>query len=612
MKTPHKQRKMFAGKAASPGYVIAKVKLIARQKVVISHQKILKGSIASQTDLFHRGILQVKTEISNLRDLATKMAGKEEANIFDSHLMILQDPFLIENTTSLIKNEQCNASYAFHICMQNLMDNFEKSGGILKERVQDLKDIYNRVLFHLSNDKGDFEFNEEIEDGVVLAGASIGPNLLMRFKKGKVLGLATDSGSVTSHVSILARSMQIPAVMGIANLSTSVNEDDLLILDGTNGIVIVNPDEHDLNKYKKQIEVFQNQKLELFTMRDLEPITMDGKYIRLSANIERYEEASEIGSFGAAGIGLYRSEFLYFGRNTLPTRKEQAVAYRNVTHQLHPLPVTIRTLDAGSDKMLTSISSEPESNPFMGWRSIRLCLDQKDIFKEQLKALIEAGDLGNLKIMFPMISSVDEIEKVKEIYDGCCAELREEGLEIPKIELGAMIEIPAAVMIMEEIAKMVDFVSIGTNDLIQFTIAVDRSNSKIAPLYEPHHPAVLRSIKMIVDAAHKEGIPVSVCGEMAADPISALLLVGLGVDELSMASWCIMECKKIIRSVNYDEARAISVEALKFADSVNVNAFLKKKYYHKIKGLGISNLITLPDFFSNGNGNGNANSNAAQ
>ena len=600
MKTLHKQRKMFTGKAASPGYVIAKVKLIARQRVVISHKKILKESIAGQTDLFHRGILQVKTELSNLRDLALKMAGKEEASIFDSHLMILQDPFLIESTASLIKNEQCNASYAFHLCMQNLIDSFENSGGILKERVQDLKDIYNRVLFYLNNDKGDFEIGEEIENGVVLAGASIGPNLLMRFEKGKVLGLAIDSGSVTSHVSILARSMQIPAVMGIVNLSTSMSEDDLVILDGTNGIVILNPDEHDINKYKKQIEVFQNQKLELFTMRDLEPITMDGKYIRLNANIERYEEASEIGSFGAAGVGLYRSEFLYFGRDTLPSRKEQVAAYRNVTHQLHPLPVTIRTLDAGSDKMLTSISSEPESNPFMGWRSIRLCLDQKDIFKEQLKALIEAGDLGNLKIMFPMISSVNEIEKIKEIYDGCCAELSKEGLEIPKIELGAMIEIPAAVMIMDEIAKMVDFVSIGTNDLIQFTIAVDRSNGKIASLYEPHHPAVLRSVKMIVDAAHKEGIPVSVCGEMASDPISALLLVGLGVDELSMASWCIMECKKIIRSVNYDEARAISSEALKFSDSVSVNAFLKKKYYQKMKGLGISTFITLSDFFGEG------------
>jgi len=600
MKTPHKQRKMFAGKAASPGYVIAKIKLIARQKVVISHQKISKEGVAGQIDLFHKGILQVKREISNLRDLALKMAGKEEATIFDSHLMILQDPSLVESTTSLIKNEQWNVSYAFHLCMQNLIDSFESSGGILKERVQDLKDIYNRMLFHLSNDGGNFELNEKIEDGVVLVGASIGPNLLMRFEKGKILGLAIDSGSITSHVSILARSMQIPAVMGIVNLSASVNEDDLLILDGTNGVVIVNPDEHDINKYKKQIEVFQNQKLELFTMRDLEPITMDGKYIKLNANIERYEEASEISSFGAAGVGLYRSEFLYFGRDSLPSRKEQAEAYRKVVQQLHPMPVTIRTLDAGSDKMLSSVNSEPESNPFMGWRSIRLCLDRKDIFKEQLKALVEAGDLGNLKIMFPMISSVDEIEKIKEIYGECCAELQAEGIQIPKIEFGAMIEIPSAVMIVEEIAKRVDFLSIGTNDLIQFTLAVDRSNGKISSMYEPHHPAVLRSIKMVVDAAHKEGISVSVCGEMAADPISALLLVGLGVDELSMASWCIMECKKIIRSVNYDEARAVSTEALKFADSVSVNVFLKKKYYQKIKGLGISNFITLPDFFSNG------------
>jgi phosphotransferase system enzyme I (PtsI) len=262
------------------------------------------------------------------------------------------------------------------------------------------------------------------------------------------------------------------------------------------------------------------------------------------------------------------------------------------------MPVTIRTLDAGGDKMLSSVSAEVESNPFMGWRSIRLCLDRKDIFREQIKALIEAGGRGNLKIMFPMISSIAEIERTKEIYNECCEELKAEGIHAPKIELGVMIEIPSAVMIVEEIAKRVDFLSIGTNDLIQFTLAVDRSNSKISSMYEPHHPAILRFIKIVVDAAHKEGIPVSVCGEMAADPLSTLLLVGLGVDELSMAAWSIMECKKIIRSVNYDEVRAVSAEALKFADTASINNFLKKKYSKKIKGLGISSFITTQDFSS--------------
>ena len=592
------QRKMFVGKAASPGYVIAKTKLIIRQKFTVLQTKIPKENTANQIEFFRRGVWQVKKEISNLRDLTLQMAGKEESKIFDSHLMILQDPSLIDGVISLIRNEQWNAGYAFHLCMQKLIDNFEKSDGIFKDRALDLKDIYNRMLLHLNSNGNNFVLQEEIEEGVVLTGFSIGPNMLMHFDKEKVLGLAIDSGSTTSHVSILARSMQIPAVMGLGNLSESINAGDLLILDGTNGIVIINPDENDISKYKKQIEVFQNQKLELSTMRDLEPITMDGKYIRLNANIERYEEASEITSFGATGVGLYRSEFLYFGRDSLPTRSEQAEAYRKVTYQLEPLPVTIRTLDAGGDKMLSTVSMETESNPFMGWRSIRLCLDRKDIFKEQLKALIEAGDRGNLKIMFPMISSVSEIERAKDIYDDCCAELKAEGLSIPKIEIGVMIEIPAAVMIIEEIAKMVDFLSIGTNDLIQFTLAVDRTNGKIAPMYEPHHPAVLRSIKLIVDAAHKEGIQVSICGEMASDPLSALLLVGLGVDEFSMVSWCIMECKKIIRSINYDEARAISYEALKFSDANSINNFLRKKYSQKIKRLGISSFIITQDFSS--------------
>jgi len=585
-------RKVFVGKAASPGYVIAKTKRIIRQRFTISPIKISEDDTAIQIESFRRGILQVKKEISSLRDFTIRMAGKDEARIFDSHLMILQDPSLIDDVISLIKNDLWNAGYAFHICMQTLIENFEKSDGIFKERAQDLKDIYNRVFFHLNSDESSLVVQDKVKDGVVLTGFSIGPNMLMHFEKGKVLGLAIDSGSATSHVSILARSMQIPAVMGLTNLSESLDADELLILDGTNGIVITNPDKEDIEKYKKQIEVFQNQKLELFTMRDLEPITMDGKYIRLNANIERFEGASEIISFGATGVGLYRSEFLYFGRDSLPTRSEQAEAYRNVTYQLDPLPVTIRTLDAGGDKMLSSISMETEANPFMGWRSIRFCLDRQDIFREQLKALIEVGDRGNLRIMFPMISGVIEIENAKEIYNDCCEELKAEGFVIPKIELGAMIEIPGAVMIIEEIAKRVDFLSIGTNDLIQFTLAVDRSNAKISSMYEPHHTAVLRSIKMIVDAAHKAGIPVSVCGEMASDPLSTLVLMGLGVDEFSMVPWCIMECKKLIRSVNYDEVRAISAEVLQFSNSNSINKFLREKYSQKIKNLGISSFIT--------------------
>ncbi|MDR0518006.1 MAG: phosphoenolpyruvate--protein phosphotransferase [Fibromonadaceae bacterium] len=588
MKMPHKKtRMMFMGQAASPGYAIAKVKLIVRQKVAVSPHKIPKHSIASQIEFFRKTVLQVQHEISNLRDLTTQMAGKEEARIFDSHLMILQDPTLIDGVIASIRNELWNPSYAFHLCMQKLIESFENGNGFLKERAQDLRDIHSRLLFRLNNRGSDFELQDSIESGSVIVGFSIGPNALMHLDKKKILGLAMDSGGVTSHVSILARSMQIPAVMSLVNLSESVSDEDLLIIDGTNGIAIVNPDENDISNYKKQIEVFQNQKLELFTMRDLEPITMDGKYIKLNANIERHEEVSEIKSFGASGIGLYRSEFLYFGRDSLPSRSEQAQAYRKVSHQLYPMNVTIRTLDAGSDKRLIPVNTEIESNPFMGWRSIRICLDRKDIFAEQLKALIEAGDKGNLKIMLPMISSVEELERAKEIYNKCCEELKEEGVAIPCIELGIMIETPAAVMMIEELAKRVDFFSIGTNDLIQFTLAVDRSNGKIAHMYDPHHPAILKSIKLIVDAAHKENIPVSVCGEMASDLYSSLLLIGLGVDELSMVSWSVMECKKIIRSINYDEIRAISTEILGFADSKSINNFLRDKFSQKMKNLGI-------------------------
>ncbi|GHV15177.1 phosphoenolpyruvate-protein phosphotransferase [Fibrobacterales bacterium] len=594
--SPSKPRKIFVGSAASPGYVIAKAHLVVHHRVAVSSTRIPKSSVSNNIEYFRRAVKQVKQEITRIRDITLEKVGRDEAKIFDSHLLMLQDPSLIEDVLKLIRTENWNAGYAFHLRMQELFAQFEKGGKLLKDRTQDLKDLYNRILLHLNGGESEPEFPvEDLKEEVVLVGYTIGPNMLMHFENRK-FALAMDTGSVTSHVSILARSMQIPAVMGLGSISESISDGDILVIDGTSGIVIVNPDENDIKKYSKQIEVFQNQKLELLTMKDLESVTMDGKYIKLCANIERYNEANEVLSFGATGVGLYRSEFLYFGRETLPTLKEQSEAYSEVTHKLYPLPVTIRTLDAGGDKMLASASADAENNPFMGWRSIRICLDRKDIFKEQLKALIIAGDKGNLKIMFPMISGIGELERAKEIYGECCEELEKKGVKIPQIEIGAMIEIPSAVLMVDELARMVDFFSIGTNDLIQFTLAVDRSNGKIANMYEPHHPAVLRAIKMTIDAAHREGIPVCVCGEMASDPLSSLLLVGLGVDELSMSSWSIMECKKIIRSINYDEVRATAAEVIKFGDTDSINNYLRKKYSNKIKSLGISSFITSKEF----------------
>lgn len=596
-KPTRKKRLLLVGVAASPGYAIASVQLLVNREVSVSPENIPVERIPREVALFQKAIASTVRELTQLKNAATEKLGMSEARIFDAHLMILQDPTLVDSVLVHIRNDRHNARFAFHSRMKALMADFERNAAeVVRDRALDLSDIYNRMLNHLA-DSGPVATNEgvEVQEGVVLTGHTLNPSTLIQLKKEHVLAFATDTGGRTSHVSILARSLQIPAVAGLREISARVQQGDTMIVDGTGGLVIINPSESDIRKYREKLEVFKRQEQELFTTRDLEPVTLDGKYVKLHANIELPLEADEVTTFGATGIGLYRSEFLYF-RKEAPGRREQTEAYRYIVRKLYPMPVTIRTLDAGGDKLIPEVSATDEANPFMGWRSIRVCLDRKEIFKDQLKALLMAGDLGNLRIMFPMISSVEELRRAKSIYQECRNELREEGYDPPDLEVGIMVEVPAAVIMVEELAREVDFFSIGTNDLIQFTLAVDRSNERIASMFEPHHPAVLRMIRQVVKAAHREGITVSVCGEMVSDPLSTLLLVGLGVDELSMTPWSIMECKKIIRSISYEEARTTVNEVLRFTDTESINRYLKRKYLQKITDLGISSFITSQEF----------------
>ena len=388
----------------------------------------------------------------------------------------------------------------------------------------------------------------------------------------------------------MARSLQIPAVSGLRNVAAQVKAGDTIIVDGAGGMVIVNPDEEDIRKFRERQEVFERQRRELFTMRRLEPMTRDGKYITLHANIELPSEAEKVMDYGATGIGLYRSEFLFF-RKDLPTMEEQKEAYGQILSTMAPCPVTIRTLDAGGDKLVSGVSAVNESNPFMGWRSIRVCLDRQDIFCDQLKALLLANTQGNLRILLPMISGLGELRRAKECIKRCADELKAQGFDCGEVKIGAMIEVPAAVMLVDLLAKEVDFFSIGTNDLIQFTLAVDRTND----MFQPQHPAVLNMISQVVMAAHREGIPVAVCGEMSADPMSILLLVGLGVDELSMTPWSVMATKKIIRSINFEDVRETVLTVLQMDDSDNVNEYMHKKYAQTISDLGISSFVGQVD-----------------
>src|SRR5574344_1769293 len=562
--TKNKVRTELIGVPASPGYALGPVQVIANRTVTINQEKLPKERLANEEQLFLRALNSTVRDITNLKASITERVGVNEARIFDTHLMILKDPTLVDAILGRIKDEGQNARWAVHSRLKELIDEFEKSkSALMRERA-------------------------------ILIAHELSPSTLISLKKEEVVGFATDSGGRTSHIAILARSMQIPAVSGLRNISVLAEQGDTILIDGTGGKVILNPDSDDLRSFQEKHAMFLKQKQELFTMRQLEPMTRDGKYVTLHANIELPLEADNVLDFGATGIGLYRSEFMFFRKGT-PSCEEQAEAYGYILRAMKPHPVTIRTLDAGGDKLVSDVSATGEANPFMGWRSIGVCLDRKDLFKEQLKALILAAREGNLRIMFPMISGLQELRAAKALYRECCDELAAKGVEIPETKIGCMIEVPAAVVMVDELAKEVDFFSIGTNDLIQFTRAVDRTNELIADMFEPHHPAILNMIDKVVTAAHRQGITVGVCGEMSADPMSTLVLVGLDIDELSMTPWSIMECKKLIRSINYEDARATAKAVLKMDDTRSVNKYLSEKYLQTITDLGISSFINSKD-----------------
>lgn len=595
-KTTKKQkiRTVLVGVAASPGYAYGPVRKTESRKFTLDPSALPPSTLVAEEKRFRKAVETTAKEIEDLKKVAIERLGEDEARIFDSHLMMLKDSMLIDPIVESILKGAHNARWAVHSSLSGLITQMENSKNeVLSERASDVKELYNRLLSALDETVPKRAPKKSNEPSLLVAH-ELTPGMLMTVDKEDVLGFATDIGGRTSHISILARAMQLPAVSGLRNISNLIEEDDMLFIDGTGGMVILNPNEDDLNRFKEKLSVYNKQKQELFMMRQLEPMTLDGKYITLHANIELPIEADSVLDFGATGIGLYRSEFLFF-RKGAPTCEEQTHAYSHILKKLAPHPVVIRTLDAGGDKLVSDISATDEANPFMGWRSIRVCLSRKDLFKEQLKALLLASREGELRIMFPMISSLNELREAKALYQECRTQLLNEGVELPEVKVGCMIEVPAAVMMVDALAKEADFFSIGTNDLIQFTLAVDRTNELIANLFEPHHPAVLNMIDRTVRAAHREGIPVCVCGEMSSDPLSTLVLVGLGVDELSMTPWSIMECKKIIRSVNYEDVKATARTVLKMDTADSVNRYLRQKYLQMIIDLGISSFITSHD-----------------
>jgi len=465
---------------------------------------------------------------------------------------------------------------------QNTLD--ESSLEFFQSRISDLKDVKKRVIRHIQGDRTDHL--RKLEGSAIIVARDLTPSDTVMLEKRKVLGFATDLGGRTSHVSIMARSMEVPAVVGLRRLSKLVNEGDRIIIDGIVGKVLVRPDAKTVRYYRRQQEKYYNLERKLEEIRDLPAVTIDGKEIELSANLEFPDEVDSVKSYGAKGVGLYRTDYIYLARKDLPTEDEHLEEYLKIVKRVSPAPVIFRTMDLGGDKQPKSIVIPPEENPFLGWRAIRISLERKDIFNIQLRAILRASTFGNVKILLPMISGLDEVHESKLAIERAKSELKKEKIAFDEnVDIGVMIEVPSAALLADKIAQEVDFLSIGTNDLVQYLLAVDRGNERINYLYKHLHPGVLRILKQTITAGHQQGVWVGMCGEMASDPLATLILLGMDLDEFSVTSSAVPEIKKIIRASDYREAVKIVKKVLQFEKASEVERFMTKFMRRKFKDL---------------------------
>lgn len=550
------------GVGVSPGVVIGPVYKISPDEAEFSERSLSPEGVGAEIVRFKASVEATRRQISVIQKNVKQAIGQEDATIFDVHKLILDDAAFFDETIRLVESEHVDAESAVRKVTSRYVEVLAAvEDEYLRERVVDFKDVARRVLRNLTGEKA--HALEGIRVRSIVLSPDLAPSETASLKKNLVLGFATDMGSTTSHSAIMARAMGIPAVVGLGNVTHRLATGDWILMDGTEGVVILRPSEATLRKYNKLSQQRKLIESRLTQLSELPAETLDHHPITLSANIEFLEEAREIRKYGAMGVGLLRSEYLYIARDELPTEAEQLAAYKDVVTLLAPEPVIIRTVDLGGDKFASSVRMPTEMNPFLGFRAIRFCLAQPEIFKTQLRAILRASAFGKVRIMYPMISNVGEVLRANALLEECKTELRREGeLFDAQIEVGVMIEIPSAALTADIIAKHVAFFSIGTNDLTQYTLAVDRVNDRVAHLYEPTHPAVLRLIKTTIEAGHARGIWVGVCGQMGGDPLMTLLLVGLGIDELSMASSSVPAVKDLIRSVTRSQAAELAQTAL--------------------------------------------------
>lgn len=560
---------------ASPGIAIAKVLLITTESPVISDEKITKDMLQNELEKFEISKEKTITQLKALYEKTKKNLGEKEAQIFDAHLEMINDPMLEESVKLKLTEESKNLVLALEETKNEIATIFEMMDDeYMKERASDVKDVASRMINNvLGVNLNPFE---NLDKEVIVISKDLTPSDTASMDFKYVKGFATDVGGKTGHSSIMARTLEIAAVVGTKNITTSCKTDDTIIVDGSEGVIIINPDEETIKHYTKKQKDYLTEKESLFANISLESITTDGKTVELASNIGKPSDVANALKYGAEGIGLFRTEFLYMESKSFPSEEIQFNAYKEAVVNLKGKPLIIRTLDIGGDKELSYFDFGNEMNPFLGYRAIRICLADIDIFKTQLRAILRASSFGKIRIMFPMIISVDEILKAKQVIYDCMEELKNENIPFDQnISIGIMCETPASAVMAQDLIKHVDFFSIGTNDLTQYILAVDRGNEKISYLYDTYNPAVLRSIKNIIDASHsQEGKFTGMCGEFAGDPKATLLLLGMGLDEFSMGASSIPYIKKIIRESSYESAKIIADEVLKLSTTKEVHEYL--------------------------------------
>ncbi|HDA2604262.1 TPA: phosphoenolpyruvate--protein phosphotransferase [Staphylococcus aureus] len=561
--------KLIKGIAASDGVAIAKAYLLVEPDLTFDkNEKVtdVEGEVAK----FNSAIEASKVELTKIRNNAEVQLGADKAAIFDAHLLVLDDPELIQPIQDKIKNENANAATALTDVTTQFVTIFESMDNeYMKERAADIRDVSKRVLSHILG--VELPNPSMIDESVVIVGNDLTPSDTAQLNKEFVQGFATNIGGRTSHSAIMSRSLEIPAIVGTKSITQEVKQGDMIIVDGLNGDVIVNPTEDELIAYQDKRERYFADKKELQKLRDADTVTVDGVHAELAANIGTPNDLPGVIENGAQGIGLYRTEFLYMGRDQMPTEEEQFEAYKEVLEAMNGKRVVVRTLDIGGDKELSYLNLPEEMNPFLGYRAIRLCLAQQDIFRPQLRALLRASVYGKLNIMFPMVATINEFREAKAILLEEKENLKNEGHDISDdIELGIMVEIPATAALADVFAKEVGFFSIGTNDLIQYTLAADRMSERVSYLYQPYNPSILRLVKQVIEASHKEGKWTGMCGEMAGDERAIPLLLGLGLDEFSMSATSILKARRQINGLSKNEMTELANRAVDCATQEEV------------------------------------------